>query len=153
MKAYSHDLRERAMAALEAGDETQAEIAERFGIAKSTLEKWWYRWQATGSCAARSGTPGPARSLAAYEAVIRAEVQRQPDVSLAELCERVHAKSGVQASPSMMCRELAVLRLPRKKVAPRQPARHAARPTAPSGLPNRFHPSSGNAGETLEIHR
>lgn len=115
MKAYSQDLRDRAIAAFEAGDETQAEIAERFGIAKSTLEKWWYRWQATGSCAALPGTPGPERTLAGCETVIRAEVQRQPDVSLTELCERVQAKLGVQASPSMMCRELARLDLPRKK--------------------------------------
>lgn len=115
MKAYSQDLRERALAALEAGEETQADIAERFGIAQSTLEKWWHRWQTTGSCAAWPAHPGPTRSLAECEAVIRAEVQRQPDVSLAELCERVQAKAGVRASPSMMCRELALLRLPRKK--------------------------------------
>jgi len=40
MKPYSQDLRERAIAALEIGDETQAEAATRFDVHKSTLEKW-----------------------------------------------------------------------------------------------------------------
>lgn len=115
MKPYSQDLRDRAIAALEAGEGTHAEVAELFGMAKSTLDKWWYRWQATGSCAAKTGRPGPARTLAASEAVIRAHVKRQPDVSLAELCEQVPTPLGLSASRSMMCRELAALGLPRKK--------------------------------------
>ena len=47
--------------------------------------------------------------------VIRAEVKRQPDVTLDELCERVEAQTGVSASRSMMARELQVMALPRKK--------------------------------------
>jgi transposase len=115
MKPYSQDLRERVIAALEAGDETQAEIADRFGVSKSTVEKWWARWRATDSCAALPITHGPVRTLAACEAVIRAEVQKQPDVALAELCERVAKQCAVTASPSMMCRTLRHLNLPRKK--------------------------------------
>src|SRR5262245_16280076 len=128
MKAYSQDLRERALAAFEAGDETQAEIAERIGIAKSTSEKRWHSVTATGGCAAWRARSGPARTLAECETVIRAEVQRQPDVSLAELCERVRAKAGISASPSMMCRELALLNLPRKKS--RSTTANATRPVS-----------------------
>ncbi len=47
MRAYSNDLRERAIAAVEAGESSQAEIAETFGINLSTLEKWWSRWRKT----------------------------------------------------------------------------------------------------------
>ena len=115
MKPYSQDLRERVIAALEAGEETQAEIAERFGVSKSTVEKWWYRWQATDSCAALPITHGPVRTLQTCEAVIRAEVQQQPDVTLGELCERVVEQCAISASPSMMCRTLQHLCLPRKK--------------------------------------
>ncbi len=63
MKPYSQDLRERVIAALELGDETQAEIAERFGVSKSTIETWWYRWQATDSCNALPYAGGPKRKL------------------------------------------------------------------------------------------
>ncbi len=114
MRPYSQDLRERALAALEAG-RTQAAVAEQFGIHKSTLEKWWYRWRDTGRCAAKPHASGPPRTLHACDPFIRAEVKKQPDVTLAELCERVAAAKDVSASPSMMCRTLQGLRLPRKK--------------------------------------
>ena len=114
MNPYSQDLRERAIAALEAG-KTQAEVAAQFQIHKSTLEKWWYRWRDTGSCAALPPASGPKRTLQAAEKLIREEVKKQPDLSLVELCERVEEAKGLRASPSMMCRELKILNLPRKK--------------------------------------
>ena len=114
MKPYSQDLRERAIAALEAG-KTQAEVAAQFQIHKSTLEKWWYRWRDTGSCAALPPASGPKRTLQAAEKFIREEVKKQPDLTLEELCERVQEAKGWVASPSMMCRELKILKLPRKK--------------------------------------
>jgi transposase len=114
MKPYSQDLRERAIAALEAGD-TQVEVAARFSLHKSTLEKWWYRRRDTGSCAALPHASGPTRTLQACDDSIRAEVKRHPDATLAELCERVQEVHGVSASPSMMCRELQRLQLKRKK--------------------------------------
>lgn len=115
MKPYSQDLRERVIAALEAGDETQAEIAERFCLSKSTVEKWWYRWQATDSCAAFPPGHGPARALHVCETFIRAEIARQPDVTLGELCERVAEHCAVSASLSAMGRTVQLLKLPRKK--------------------------------------
>ena len=114
MKPYSQDLRERAIAVLEAG-RTQAEVAAQFSIHKSTLEKWWYRWRDTGSCAALPSAQGPKRTLQAAESLIRSEVKKRPDVTLAELCERVAEAKGLQVSPSMMCRELQILNLPLKK--------------------------------------
>jgi transposase len=117
MKPYSQDLRERVIAALLAGDETQGEIAERFCLSKSTVEKWWHRWQTTHSCAAVVYHHGPPRTLAPCEAFIQAEVERQPDVTLAELCERVAEHQTLEASLSTMCRTLQHLHLPRKKVA------------------------------------
>jgi transposase len=114
MKPYSEDLRERAIAALEAG-KTQTEVAAQFRIHKSTLEKWWYRWRDTGSCAALPLAHGPKRTLQAAESFIRAEIKKRPDATLSELCERVEEAKGLVASPSMMCRELQILKLPRKK--------------------------------------
>jgi putative transposase len=114
MKPYSQDLRERAIAALEAGN-TQAEVAAQFQIHKSTLEKWWYRWRDTGSCAALPPASGPERTLQAAEKFLREEIKKQPDLTLEELCERVQEAKGLVASPSMMCRELKILKLPRKK--------------------------------------
>jgi transposase len=115
MAPYSQDLRERAVAAAEKGEESQAAIAARYGIHLSTLEKWLQRKRATGSCAALPHANGVERTLAACTRVIRAIVRKQADVTLVELCERVAEAKGITASPSMMCRELQRLELPRKK--------------------------------------
>jgi transposase len=112
---YSQDLRERVMSEVEKGEETHAEIAERFMIHEATLDKWWFRLKTTGSCAARPQVGGPDRTLEPCETFIRAELKRQPDATLAELCEWVLATQKISASTSMMSRELKLLHLSRKK--------------------------------------
>lgn len=115
MKAYSQDLRECIIGALEAGDDPQGAIAETFGVSRSFVEKLWRRWREQDNCAALPHGGGRRRTLAGDEAHIRQEVARQPDATLAELCERVERAGGARSSPSMMCRELQRLELPRKK--------------------------------------
>ena len=115
MKPYSQDLRERVIAAVKAGRQSLNEIAHTFGISSSTVDKWHKRWRETGSVAVQPFAAGRKRTLRTCDDWLRAEVKRQPDVSLAELCARVHAACGVTASPSMMCREVQRLNLPVKK--------------------------------------
>jgi len=115
MKAYSQDLRERVIAAVEAGEQSRPELAETFEVSESTIDKWLKRWRDTGCVAALPFAGGRRRALKACATVLRAAVQQQPDVTLAELCERVEAHTGVTASGSMMSRELQQLALPRKK--------------------------------------
>ena len=115
MQPYSQDLRRRVIAAIKTGKQTQAEIADTFGVHLSTVEKWWRRWRETRTCAALPQVHGPRRALRDCAPFLCAEVKRQPDVTLPELCVRVAEAQGVSASPSMMCRELRRLRLPRKK--------------------------------------
>lgn len=115
MKPYSQDLRERVMAAIKAGQHSQAQIAETYGISESTVEKWKRRWRETKSVAALPHAGGPVRVLKSSGNFIRAEVRKQPDLSLLELCERVLTEKGLTANDSMMSRELQLLQLPRKK--------------------------------------
>ena len=115
MRPYSNDLRRRALLAVKAGKQTQADIATTFGISQSTLEKWWFAWRTKRQATALPHRSGPSRTLQGCESFLRAEVKREPDVTLEELCTRVAKVHGVSASPSMMCRELERLNLPRKK--------------------------------------
>ena len=115
MKPYSQDLRERVMTAVQAGRQSLDEIARTFGVSASTVDKWHKRWRETGSVALRPFAAGRHRRLQPFDDWLRAEVKRQPDVSLDELCTRVQTTRGVSASPSMMCRELQLLNLPVKK--------------------------------------
>ena len=115
MKPYSQDLREKITHALEAQEETQEEIAQRFSVSLSFVEKLWRRWRTTGSCAALPHAGGRQRSLRDHEAVLRAEVSRQPDLTQAELCARAASQGAPRVSLATMCLELQRLNLPRKK--------------------------------------
>jgi transposase len=115
MKPYSQDLRERILAAVKDTKLSQAKIAKAFKISQSTLEKWLQRWRDTHTYAALPHGGGHTLVLRNCETFIRTEVKKQPDITLAELCARVAQVKGIRASPSMMCRELRRLNLPRKK--------------------------------------
>jgi len=120
MQAYSIDLRQRIVLAVESGAESQAEVAVQYEVSLSFVERLLRQWRTSGSLAPLSGKPGPKRKLEPYDAWVRAEVQRQPDATLAELCERLAKAKDVQAHPSLMWRELQFLELPLKKNAARQ---------------------------------
>jgi len=116
MKPYCQDLRKRVLAKAQAGKQTQAVIAATFGISLSTLEKWLRRKRASGKTTPLPPAHGPQPMLDNYAALIRAEVRRQPDITLVELCACLARCVAIEVSPSTMCRELQRLRLPRKKV-------------------------------------
>jgi len=115
MKAYSTDLRERAVSSVENGECTIPEAARRYQISEPSLERWLARKRTTGSCAPLPHAGGVQRTLAPAESAIRAAVKAQPDATLQELCERVEQATRIKSDSSMMCRELARLKLPRKK--------------------------------------
>lgn len=115
MKPYSQDLRKRVLAEAQAGKQTQAAIAATFAVSLSTVEKWLRRKRETGKTTPLPPAHGPTRALQNCAAVIRAEVKKQPDLTLRELCARVASITQVAVSPSTMCRELQHLHLPRKK--------------------------------------
>ncbi len=142
MKAYSSDLRERVLAAAEDPDRTQPEIAETFGVSLSCVEHWLATFRQTRRCEPLPHAGGKPRVLQPYAALLRQLVAQQPDATLEELCALVAAQTGVQATPSRMCRELQFLKLPRKKVFARQPAGHPTGATIAAGLsrPNAGHP-------------
>jgi transposase len=115
MKAYSQDLRDRVVAALKSHTMTRERVAQTFGVSRSFAQKLLRRWRTTGSAMALPHGGGRPRTLARDTARIRAEVKRQPDATLAELCERVEQAGGHASRPNMMCRELQRLDLRRKK--------------------------------------
>ena len=115
MRAYSIDLRERVVASVENGECNIPAAARRYKVSEPTIERWVARKRRTGDVAPFAHAGGPSRKLAAAEATIRAAVKAQPDATLQELCERVEKETGIRSDRSMMCRELARLKLPRKK--------------------------------------
>jgi transposase len=81
-RAYSDDLRERVIAAVEAGA-SRREAAERFNLCPSSAVKWLRRWSDTGSAKAKRG--GGSRSpLEKHAEALLAMVAAQPDLTLDE---------------------------------------------------------------------
>jgi transposase len=115
MKAYSIDLRDRVVASVESSECNIPEAARRYKVSEPSIERWLARKRTTGTCAPLPHAGGVPRKLADAEAAIRRAVKAQPDATLQELCERVEKETQIQSDPSMMCRELARLKLPRKK--------------------------------------
>jgi transposase len=115
MKAYSVDLRERAVASVESGECNIPAAARRYKVSEPTIERWLARKRSIGTCAPLPYAGGPTRKLASAEAVIRAAVKAQSDATLRELCERVEKETEIKSNSSMMYRELVRLKLPRKK--------------------------------------
>lgn len=116
IRAYSQDLRDRLIAAVEdQAFDSHTELAQVLGVSRSFVQKLLRRKRDTGRSATLPHGGGRRRTWAPEAKRVRAEVARQPDVTLAELCERVELAGGPPSSPSMMCRELQTLNLPRKK--------------------------------------
>jgi transposase len=153
MKTYSPDLRERVIATVRNSKVSQANIAKVFSVSLGTVENWWRSWQATGRTEPLPHAGGTKRTLQPYPVQIRHAVQQQPDATLAELCAFVEATTGVHATASMMCRELQILNLPRKKVPARQSARYPARATLAPNVSARDSSPAPAHRRPSEIHR
>jgi transposase len=91
-KAYSGDLRERVIEAVEAGA-SRREAAERFEVSVASAVKWLQRWRQT-----RSATPKPhggsISALEEFAAEILALIAEQPDLTL------VDGRGAAQAADS-----------------------------------------------------
>src|SRR5687767_8385351 len=102
---YGFDLRQRAVAAYESGGGSYAEIADRFSVAKRTLERWVERQRRFGSVAAFA-KKGGWRSPVDWD-VMHAVVREQADRTTDELtraynrrvppARRVHRSSFLRA--------------------------------------------------------
>jgi transposase len=80
-KAYSCDLRERVIEALEMGA-SRREAAERFEVSVSSAVKWLQRWRERRSAAPkpRGGSTSP---LEEFATEVLALIAEQPDLTLA----------------------------------------------------------------------
>jgi transposase len=134
-RAYSVDLRERVVRAVESGASRRA-TAAKFEVSISFVVKLMQRWY-------RQGTLQPDRiggwkpsALAAHGERVRALVAAAPDLTIAELRQRL-AADGIAVSRSGLGRFLLAHGLTRKK-----------RPGTPPSRIARMSPRHGPPGAT-----
>src|SRR6059058_1098053 len=120
-RAYSTDLRERALAACEAGAGRQSEIARVYRIGERTLSAWLRTAREEGRRAPRPRRGGRPPVGGEREA-LAALVAERNDATLAEYADRLAERTGVRRSPSALCRALKALGLVRKKRRSRPPS-------------------------------
>ncbi|MCZ7675065.1 MAG: transposase [Roseovarius sp.] len=103
-RPYSDDLRERVVAAMQAGESCRS-VAARFDVAPSSVVKWMQR-------AARTGSVSPAKMggyrrpiLEPHRVWLLEQVQACPHVTLAVLQEKL-AERGIEVSHDTVWRFL-----------------------------------------------
>lgn len=121
-RAYSGDLRERALRALDAGH-AAPEVAQLFDVSERTLFRWKAR-RGQGRSLAPGQSPGRPPVIApAQHAALRAQIAAHPDATLAQHCALWQATTGGRVSIASMARYLTALAITLKKSPPRCGAR------------------------------
>lgn len=114
MKAYSVDLRERVLAALDRGM-SRAGVIEAFQVSKGSITRWLQARRDRGDLSARRPPGRPATIRADHDAALRAQVETWPDATLAEHAEQWNEDHGTTLSQWSLGRAIRARRLTRKK--------------------------------------
>jgi transposase len=120
-RPYSQDLRERVIAACEAGELKRSEVAQQFQICPAALYNWLRRYREQGSFVPKPHSGGYDSGLDAD--LLRELVEQNNDRTLEEYARLYAEKTGRLYSISWLSVRLKRLHLSRKK---KNAARHRA---------------------------
>ena len=119
-RAYSQDLRERV---IDAGTSAR-QAAERFGIGVATAIVWVRRAREGERSARKQGQPKRSK-LDQHREFLLALIGAEPDITIAEMQERLRSDAGVAASVGTIWTFLDRAGLTFKKRLPTRPSRSA----------------------------
>jgi transposase len=103
-KAYSQDLRDRVIDAVERGGMSRRAAARRFGVSESIAVKWLEQLERHGSREPVGHGGHRASKLAPHREFLEAARAEKSDTTLQALCDRLLAERGVKADTGMMSR-------------------------------------------------
>jgi len=114
MKAYSKDLRQKIVDAIERGM-PKAQAARTFGVGISTVKRYATKAQ-RGEPLEPAKAPGKRPKIdERVSKLLKEDLKERPFVTLSERCDYVEAISGISVSCSTMCRSIARIGSTRKK--------------------------------------
>ena len=113
MKAYSVDLRQRVVAAVDSGM-PRPEAARVFQVSVATIKRYLQR-RATGSLTPGRSPGRPPEIAPAQHAALAAQVAARPDDTLAQHAATWRAEQGAAVSPWAVDRALGRAKITRKK--------------------------------------
>ena len=116
MKAYSLDLRQRVVRAVEQGL-PRTEIAQVFSVSLATIKRYLKLHRETGYLSPKAIPGRPAKKGGALQAELKTQLEAYPDATLKEHCQRWKTEHGWQVSTATMSRTIKRLGWTRKKKA------------------------------------
>lgn len=131
-RAYSQDLRDRIVRAVDAGASRRA-TAAKFEVSVSFVIRLVQRWRATGSTRVRGTGGRPRHRLEQHGELVDGLLAAKRDMTLEELRQAL-GQQGVTVSRSAVDRYLTARGLTRKKRQVMPPNR-SARTSLPPGWP------------------
>lgn len=103
-KALSVDLRRRVVDAIEAGASCR-QAAERFGVGVSSAVRWVARARTRGHLEPdKRGGNHRSHRIDGHRDLILGWIAEEPDLTLAEVAERLAQAVGYRPLPSIVCR-------------------------------------------------
>ncbi len=125
-KALSVDLRRRVVDAVDAGSSCRA-AAGRFGVGVSSAIRWVSRVRTGGGLEpGKRGGNTRSHRIDGHRDLIVGWIEEKPDMTLAEVAERLGAAVGYRPLPSIVCRFFqrhGVTRKNRQRTLPNKTAR------------------------------
>src|SRR5882762_2941666 len=119
MKAYSEDLRECVLRAVDQGL-SRTEVVRLFGVSSASIKRYLRLRRETGNVAPKAIPGCPARKMGPLQTRLQPQLEAHPDATLEEHCRLWEAETGVKVSISTMSRAILRLRWTRKKKRWRQ---------------------------------
>jgi transposase len=114
MRAYSLDLRERIVRAVDTG-QSQREAARRFGVGVSSVKRYLQQRHQRGTLQRRPIRGGVRRIGREQEAILWARLEAEPEAILVEHCAWWEQTQGQRVSVATMARAIGRLGWTRKK--------------------------------------
>ena len=126
MKAYSHDLRERVVRAVDQGYK-RADISKLLGVSRATIKRYLKQRRETGELGVRPIPGRPSKKFAPLQQGLVAQLETYPDATLEAHCQVWEQEHGLRVSTTTMGRAIRRVGWTRKKrrwVPQNAPKRH-----------------------------
>ena len=130
MKAYSIDMRERVLQAVDKGY-PRTEIIKLFGVSRATIKRYLKQRRETGDLNVRPIPGRPSKKFAPLQAGLVTQLQTYPDATLEMHCQMWEQEHGLRVSTTTMGR--AIRRVGKRRWVPL----NAAKRHEPPGENNR----------------
>lgn len=114
MKAYSEDLRERVVTAVDQGM-SRRDVVRLFGVSEASIKRYLKLRCETGKLAPKPIPGCPPKKQGKLQEGLRPQLEAHPDATLEEHCRLWEKQTGITVSTSTMRRAILRLRWTRKK--------------------------------------